>query len=200
VTPLFNRSSIADSLKRDLAAELARVGTVADPDDTYPVALGKVRSRSGSTTTQIFGRVWNYESLRWEGDAQSALDVLRSLPDNAGPAQLWFAFYPTVPECRLWKELDRVGVSQRLMLQSPDGNRCVGFDYRDDQLLYLTDKVGRPTEFDAGHGRVAILDGTVEQVWSGTFDDALNRIGALPDNVGAAAFWERFPDVEADEA
>jgi hypothetical protein len=108
-----------------------------------------------------------------------AMSALATLPDGADPASLWAALVPEVPETRLWAELDRLGVSERLML-ARDGERCVDFQSAGQGAVYLSDLVG----------------GTVEHVWSGSIDDAIARVARLPRNAGVDAFWSAFPDAD----
>ena len=159
-------------------------------------------SRTGESGVSAGSAVWRREDGRpttigWKGDLPAALEALRGLPNGAGPAKLWAALAPDQPLIRLWAELYRLGVSERLMLSGGDG-RCVDLQSAGEEDVHLTDLVGAvdSTELDVGGGLVAQVGGTVEQVWTGAVTDALARIATLPDNAGTDAFWSAFPDTE----
>lgn len=196
VMPIWNRSK--DPLQLQMEAELTRLGTVPDPDDHYPIEVHRVRSHSGSATAELRGRGWNYLPFRWQGDAQEALEIFRRLPDNAGPIQVWSALNPTFREVRLWKELDRIGVTERKISESASADRCVGFDIPEKGSVRLTDDE-LPRYMDMGKNVARITGGTAK-VWTGTVEDALTRIEPLADDCGLNTFWLQFPDTEKPDS
>jgi hypothetical protein len=198
---LWKRAAKDDPQREGLEAELGRVGVSAS-DPWFPVRISKFRVRSEVTEVSLSGQMWRREdgqptTIGWDDNLPATLQVLASLPDDAGPASLWAALAPDAPALRLWAELDRLGVSERLM-RSRGGSRCVDLQSAGQGAVYLTDLAGaaESTEVDLGRGRVAQVGGTVEHVWNGSVNDALARLAPLPSEAGIDAFWAAFPDAE----
>jgi hypothetical protein len=190
--PVWGRSR--DPLQLEVEAELARLGTVPDPDAVFPIVVDKVDSRSGVARVELNGRVWNYGSFRWRGEVQEVLEALRGLPDGAGPPRVWSALSPNAPELRLWKELDRLGVTERRISESPGSYHCVGLYWNGAADVLLSDEA-LPQYMDGGN-QVARITKRPEKFWRGTLAEALDRIEPLPDDCGLETFWTQFPDTE----
>lgn len=118
----------------------------------------------------------------WSGSADLALDRLRSVRDNAGRDGLWSAFpdLTSHPYLSLNAELERI---------AGPGKRA--------PVLYVFRGVG-------GSDPLEILEGWDEEdgvpppdpawTWSGSGEDALERLRRVPDGSGRNGLWDAFPD------
>jgi hypothetical protein len=141
-----------------------------------------------------------YWDLRWEGDAETALQLLRSLPDGAGVAAFWRAFAIGSAESDLLTALDRVGVLDTEFTGSPNSSWAIQQwrqerDFRAEMpadvssatdLVWLAWRADEtPIEWQPD-GRLGASQ------WWGRMPNALSRLSQVPAGGGTEAFAEVF--------
>ena len=168
VIPQLGRARTRRKLRRELSRIGADAVRVAGPSD------GDVDVHDVLPGTTNHG---------WRGGADLALSRLRSVRDNAGRDGLWSAFpdLTSHPSLSLNAELERIAGPGK---QAP--------------VLCAFRGVG-------GSDPLEILDGWDEEdgvprrpdpawVWSGSAEDALERLRRVPDGSGRGGLWDAFPD------